>query len=64
MSKKTKNKQDRSLQNPFHQGEIDSQKRAGVSEELAAIANAAITNFIPEAHQNFFSKLPHDVCRC
>jgi len=44
--------------NPFHQGEIDTQERAGASEGLVDSAQHAITNYLPEIHQMFLSKLP------
>jgi len=43
---------------PFHQGESDFQARAGANTDLAALANRAITNFLPKQHQTFFSMLP------
>ncbi|MEH6458187.1 MAG: pyridoxamine 5'-phosphate oxidase family protein [Cocleimonas sp.] len=44
--------------NPFHQGESYIQARAGASKELVAMANQAITDFMPNQHQTFFKMLP------
>jgi len=43
---------------PFHEGESNLQARAGIDKEFATMANRAITNFMPNHHQNFFSQLP------
>lgn len=43
---------------PFHQGEIELQIRAGADPELQSMAKRAIRHVLPIQHQTFFSKLP------
>ena len=42
----------------FHAGELRAQARAGVPEQFAQRAAAAIRDHMPEQHRQFFSQLP------
>ncbi|MBI3525254.1 MAG: pyridoxamine 5'-phosphate oxidase family protein [Betaproteobacteria bacterium] len=42
----------------FHEGECAVQERVGVREQLAAIGQRAILDFMPEQHREFLRQLP------
>lgn len=43
---------------PFHDGEIDIQKRLGVAEKMDAVARRSMRDFMPAQHREFFAQLP------
>lgn len=43
--------------NPFHAGEIEAQKRAGVGD-VASRVGGFIRNYMPEQHREFYTSLP------
>ena len=45
------------MTNPFHSGEIEAQKRAGVDDMAAQIAGF-IRPYMPDQHRQFYSNLP------
>ncbi len=45
------------IENPFHDGEIEAQTRAGV-KDVAEWAGGFIRNYLPEQHRNFHTGLP------
>lgn len=44
-------------QSPFHTGELATQERAGVREQVAGFGSRAIRTFMPDQHREFFSLL-------
>ncbi|WP_342595120.1 pyridoxamine 5'-phosphate oxidase family protein [Salinicola lusitanus] len=58
MTRETMLSQETTLQEtPFHQGELEAQRRAGV-ESLASSAGSFIRDHMPEQHREFFAQLP------
>nr|WP_280338144.1 pyridoxamine 5'-phosphate oxidase family protein [Salinicola acroporae] len=51
------NREPPSLETPFHAGELEAQRRAGV-EGIARSAGSFIRDFMPEQHREFFAQLP------
>ncbi len=45
-------------QSPFHSGEIELQRRAGVHERMDQIGRAMIRDHMPDQHREFFALLP------
>ncbi|RQS67513.1 pyridoxamine 5'-phosphate oxidase [Burkholderia sp. Bp8963] len=43
---------------PFHAGELEVQRRAGVADAAGAIGRRGIRRFIPDQHRTFYSQLP------
>jgi len=43
---------------PWHAGEREAQRRAGVAERMGRIAGRSIRPFMPDQHRQFFSQLP------
>ncbi len=43
---------------PFHRGEIEIQSRLGIEDKMAELGRRMIRDYMPEEHQEFFSRLP------
>lgn len=43
---------------PFHHGELDAQRRAGVSSQAESAGRRGIRRYMPEQHRQFFADLP------
>jgi len=43
---------------PFHAGEIDVQRRAGVEDKMAVIGRNFIRDHMPDQHRDFYESLP------
>lgn len=43
---------------PFHDGEIDIQRRLGIAEKMDIAARRGIRNYMPDQHREFFAQLP------
>lgn len=44
--------------NPFHEGELAAQDRAGVRERVAGVGRRYIHDRMPDQHRSFFAQLP------
>ena len=44
---------------PFHQGEIDVQRRAGVAERMSDRGKLSIRTWMPDQHREFFAGLEY-----
>ena len=47
-----------STPSPFHPGEQELQRRAGVSERMESFGSRVIRPFMPQQHRDFYSQLP------
>ncbi|MCW3480326.1 pyridoxamine 5'-phosphate oxidase family protein [Neisseriaceae bacterium JH1-16] len=43
---------------PFHPGEQEAQRRAGVREQVEAVGRRVVRGVMPEQHRTFFAQLP------
>ena len=48
----------RSGGSPFHRGEQEIQARFGVRDKLEALGRRVIRDHVPDAHAEFFARLP------
>ena len=46
------------LASPWHAGEREAQRRAGVAERMERYGGRAIRPFMPDQHRQFFAQLP------
>lgn len=44
---------------PFHEGEVEIQKRLGVAAKSERLARRLFYDHLPDAHRNFFASLPY-----
>lgn len=52
------NENDPTPPSPFHAGELELQRRAGVLERMAAFAPKVVRPFMPQQHRDFYASLP------
>jgi predicted pyridoxine 5'-phosphate oxidase superfamily flavin-nucleotide-binding protein len=43
---------------PFHRGEKEIQSRLGIEDKMAELGRRMIRDYMPDEHQEFFSRLP------
>ena len=43
---------------PFHRGEKEVQSRLGIDDKMAELGCRMIRDYMPDEHQEFFSRLP------
>ena len=46
---------------PFHEGELNVQRRLGVLENVHSYAPKFVRNFLPDQHRAFYAQLPQIV---